>query len=64
MKSYLERHAGDLDSSKEYGDGCGKLMYDSWGGKSALRWAKSKLNQLDLMTEISILSEVHKTNKK
>jgi hypothetical protein len=43
MYSYLSRHAGDLDSSKGYGDGCGKLMYDSWGGKSALSWAESKL---------------------
>ena len=44
MYSYLSRHEGDLDSSKGYGDGCGKLMYDAWGGKSALSWAKSKLN--------------------
>jgi hypothetical protein len=44
MYNYLSRHAVDLDSSKGYGDGCGKLMYDSWGGKSALSWAKSKLN--------------------
>jgi hypothetical protein len=44
MYSYLSRHEVDLESSKGYGDGCGKLMYDSWGGKSALSWAKSKLN--------------------
>jgi hypothetical protein len=44
MYSYLSRHEVDLDSSKGYGDGCGKLMYDAWGGKSALSWAKSKLN--------------------
>jgi hypothetical protein len=44
MYSYLSRHAVDLESSKGYGDGCGKLMYDSWGGKSALSWAESKLN--------------------
>jgi hypothetical protein len=44
MYSYLSRHEVDLDSSKGYGDGCGKLMYDSWGGKSALSWAESKLN--------------------
>ena len=47
MYSYLSRHAPDLDSSKTYSDGCGKLMYDSWGGKSALSWSKSKLKQLD-----------------
>ena len=44
MYSYLSRHEVDLESSKGYGDGCGKLMYDSWGGKSALSWAESKLN--------------------
>ena len=43
MYSYLSRHAVDLDSSTGYGDGCGKLMYDSWGGKSALSWAESKV---------------------
>jgi hypothetical protein len=44
MYSYLSRHEVDLESSKSYDDGCGKLMYDSWGGKSALSWSESKLN--------------------
>jgi len=43
MYSYLSRHKVDLESSKGYGDGCGKLMYDSWGGLSALSWAESKV---------------------
>jgi hypothetical protein len=47
MYSYLSRHAGDLDSSKGYGDGCGKLMYDSWGGKTALSWSESKVKSFD-----------------
>ena len=47
MYSYLSRHAPDLKSSKSYSDGCGKLMYDSWGGKAGLRWSKSKLKELD-----------------
>jgi hypothetical protein len=47
MYSYLSRHAVDLESSKGYGDGCGKLMYDAWGGKSALTWAESKINQIE-----------------
>ena len=47
MYSYLSRHAVDLDSSKGYDDGCGKLMYDSWGGKTALSWAESKVNAMD-----------------
>lgn len=46
MYSYLSRHKGDLDSSKSYSDGCGKLMYDSWGGKSALSWSESKVNSM------------------
>jgi rubrerythrin len=47
MYSYLSRHEVDLDSSKGYGDGCGKLMYDAWGGKSALSWAESKIKQVE-----------------
>lgn len=47
MYSYLSRHEVDLESSKGYGDGCGKLMYDSWGGKSALSWAESKINSIE-----------------
>ena len=46
MRSFLARHAGDLKSSKSYGDGCGKLMYDAWGGKAGLRWAESKLKEI------------------
>ena len=51
MYSYLSRHEVDLQSSKGYGDGCGKLMYDSWGGKSALSWAESKINQVEKMSK-------------
>jgi hypothetical protein len=47
MYSYLSRHAVDLESSKGYGDGCGKLMYDAWGGKTALSWAESKINAIE-----------------
>jgi hypothetical protein len=46
MYSYLSRHEKDLESSTTYGDGCGKLMYDSWGGKSALSWSRNKLREL------------------
>jgi len=51
MYSYLSRHEVDLESSKGYDDGCGKLMYDSWGGKSALSWAESKINQEEKMSK-------------
>lgn len=51
MYSFLSRHAKDLESSKGYGDGCGKLMYDAWGGKAALGWAHNKLKSLGLINE-------------
>jgi hypothetical protein len=47
MYSYLSRHKVDLESSKDYETGCGKLMYDSWGGEAALTWAERKLKQLE-----------------
>ena len=53
MYSYLSRHAPDLDSSKSYEDGCGKLMYDAWGGKSALNWAKTRISREENMSELS-----------
>ncbi len=48
MASYLTRHRKDLEVSTSYSDGCGKLMYDAWGGKAGLRWAESKLKELNL----------------
>jgi hypothetical protein len=47
MYSYLSRHKVDLQSSTSYEDGCGKLMYDSWGGEAGLTWAERKLKQLE-----------------
>ena len=46
MYSFLSRHKSDLEASKSYSDGCGKLMYDAWGGKAGLRWSRSKLKEL------------------
>ena len=51
MYSFLSRHEGDLISSTAYGDGCGKLMYDAWGGKAGLGWSRNKLRTLGLLTE-------------
>jgi hypothetical protein len=48
MHSFLSRHEADLQSSTSYSDGCGKLMYDAWGGKAALGWSNNKLRQLGL----------------
>ena len=47
MYSYLSRHKADLTSSKSYDEGCGKLMYDAWGGEAALTWAERKLKSLE-----------------
>lgn len=46
MYSYLSRHEVDLESSKSYEEGCGKLMYDAWGGKAGLTWSERKLRQI------------------
>jgi hypothetical protein len=51
MYSFLSRHEKDLQSSTSYGDGCGKLMYDAWGGKAALGWSHNKLKELGLLNE-------------
>jgi len=47
MYSYLSRHKDDLKSSKEYKGSCGRLMYDSWGGESGLKWAERKIKSLE-----------------
>lgn len=46
MYSYLSRHEKDLETSTSYSDGCGRLMYDAWGGKAALGWSRNKLREL------------------
>lgn len=57
MYSYLSRHEGDLDSSTSYSDGCGKLMYDAWGGKAALGWSRNKLRELGEIDENEVQVE-------
>lgn len=47
MYSFLSRHKTNAEKSKGYGDGCGQLMYDAWGGASALSWAESKIRQAE-----------------
>ena len=51
MYSYLSRHEGDLDSSTSFGEGCGYLMYQAWGGRGALGWSRNKLRELGLLEE-------------
>jgi len=50
MFSYISRHKGDLDSSKEFGDGCGYLAMMSWGEDGSwktLNWLEGKLQQIE-----------------
>jgi hypothetical protein len=47
MYSFLARHKGQGADKGKYGEGCGKLMYDAWGGDAGLSWAERKLNQLE-----------------
>lgn len=51
MYSYLSRHEVDLESSTSFSDGCGYLMYMSWGGKSALSWSRNKLKELGALQD-------------
>ena len=38
------RHKKNSDTP--YSEGCGKLMWDSWGGTSGIEWAQSKLKRI------------------
>lgn len=42
--SFLSRHK--KNSNVPYGEGCGGLMYDSWGGKTMLPWAKRQVEKM------------------
>lgn len=41
----FERHRQNSDTP--YGEGCGKLMWDCWGGSAGIEWAQRKLEQID-----------------
>lgn len=41
----FERHRQNKDTP--YGEGCGKLMWDAWGGDEGIAWAQRKLEQID-----------------
>jgi len=43
--SFLSRHAKNADVP--YSEGCGGLMYDAWGGKSMLPWAKRTVEKMN-----------------
>jgi HK97 family phage prohead protease len=57
MFSYLSRHEVDLESSSSYEDGCGRLMYDAWGGKAALVWSRNKLKELEKTSDMGFVTK-------
>lgn len=50
MYSYLSR-ASEYYNEKD-NEACGTISYLLWGGKAGLRWAESKLKELELSSEI------------
>ncbi len=50
MKSFISRHKVDLETSKSYQDGCGKLALDAWGGVEALSWVESTIKKYEEMS--------------
>jgi hypothetical protein len=40
----FERHR--QNSQKELGDGCGRLMWQAWGGDAGVEWAQRKLKEI------------------
>jgi len=42
----FERHR--QNSTRELGDGCGRLMWLAWGGDEGIEWAQRKLKEIDI----------------
>jgi hypothetical protein len=45
----FRRHQQNKDVP--YSEGCGGLMWDAWGGDAGIRWAESKLKELNLSSD-------------
>lgn len=45
----FRRHEQNKDVP--YSEGCGGLMWDAWGGDAGIRWAESKLKEIDLASD-------------
>jgi hypothetical protein len=58
MKAYITRHKVDLESSKSYDDGCGKLAMDAWGGVEALPWVERTIEQYENMSNEEFSTKV------
>jgi hypothetical protein len=53
MHSFLARHRGQGAHEGKYGDGCGRLMYDAWGGEAGFTWSRRIAEKLELEDIIS-----------
>lgn len=51
----FERHRAN--STKELGDGCGRLVWLAWGGDEGIEWAGRKLKQIDNADEKEFVIE-------
>lgn len=43
--SFLSRHKSN--ANVPYDEGCGGLMYDAWGGRTMLPWARKKIKEME-----------------
>jgi hypothetical protein len=48
------RHAQNADTP--YSEGCGKLMWDAWGGTAGIEWAQNKLEKIRTQMSIDVSS--------
>ena len=55
--SAFQRHRQNSDTP--YGEGCGKLMWDAWGGEAGVSWAEKKLKEIrkERVENTNIVSE-------
>ena len=54
MKAYADRHKKDLQSSKSFDDGCGRLAWFAWGldeSGRAEKWLESKIKSMEKFNE-------------
>ena len=53
----FRRHQQNKDTP--YSEGCGKLMWDAWGGDAGIRWAETKVKSLELSNEIELKEDLN-----
>jgi hypothetical protein len=64
MKSFLSRHKSNLETSKSYDDGCGKLALDAWGGIEALPWVEKTINSYEELNSTETTFSVFNTEQR